>query len=257
MNLGLLISLGITLLLFGLLFLYVKHSVSKVNTKLTSLFRIVEEEVEKNNKLQNSNNTTHHPNNTVTVTEMNTQANNTDNYNNNNDDDDDTSSYTDFDDDDDDDDESQISYVKENLIEVSSEEPEQDEIKIVQDVNMNDIEVPKTPTFDTVTKGSLNGNITQHINNTDTENDGVIIVNDISSYNSNDNSSTEEPKTDESKVEQPKTEESKTEESNILDTLDISKLPVAKLRTIVEDKSLHENPKKLKKAQLVDLLKQN
>lgn len=235
MNLQLLISLGITLLLFGALFLYVRHSVSNVNTKLISLFRIVEEEVERNNKLQNTNmRPSNHPNNTVTVTEMNTQSNN-------NEDTDDSSSYTDFEDEEESDNESHISYVKENLIEVSSEEPEKDDIKIVEDVNMNEIEVPKTPTFDTVTKGSLNGNITQH-HTDDEKSEGEdeaeeVIIKDISSYTP--------------------TENTDTEKSDTLDTLDISKLPVAKLRNIVEDKSLHENPKKLKKAQLVELLKQH
>lgn len=241
LSLGLIISLAFTTFLCVLLFLYVRQRTLSVENKVQSLFQFVQEEVSKNQRAQQLGGQTRGPQMTVTEVQQNETAtggfveddNNSENDSDSDSDDDGSDSESDSDND---------SVNDDELISVSSGEDDDEnnhelDIKIIEQItleeNPEDLEIT---TFNEIKRKS-----------SDEEDEELSDVDDNKADNDEDIDMSGKDTT-------VQKEEDNKDENDALTSIDLNKLSVSKLRSLVEEKNLTENPKKLKKPELIELL---
>jgi hypothetical protein len=274
LSLGLMISLGFTTLLCLLLFFYIRQRTASIESKVTTLFKVVQDEVSRKNEL------CMRPQQ-MTVTEVQNAGHVQESvFNNNNeseydsDTDSDVSSLTSDGEDEETDNEDLISVstngeetdnedMNNAIDEVIENETESKPIKIT---HSNDDKLTNDGNLETISDLNLfttimkNGTSTIEKPQQDTDNereeDNDDINDDLSELESlglvEDDNNIEDTNNNDQIVLQ----ESQTVfiNNNIGDVINYKKLSVAQLRDIVSEKNLHENPKKLKKGELVELL---
>jgi hypothetical protein len=269
LSLGLMISLGFTTLLCLLLFFYIRQRTASIESKVTTLFKVVQDEVSRKNEL------CMRPQQ-MTVTEVQNAGQLQESVFNNNkseyesDTDSDVSSLTSDDEDQDTDNEDLISVstngeetdnkdTNDTLDEVIENKTESKPIKIT---HSNDDKLTNDGNLETISDLNLfttimkNGTSTIEQPQQDTNNENEEDNDDLSELESL--GLVEEDNNIEDTIdnEQIVLQESQTVFVNNTNghVINYKKLSVSQLRDIVSEKNLHENPKKLKKGELVELL---
>lgn len=273
LSLGLMISLGFTTLLCLLLFLYIRQRAASIDTKLNSLFKIVQDEVSNNNtRLRTLNHLNQQQSMTVTEVPSNMKSNNGEiqHYN----DDSSISSSSSVENSDTDDD----------LISVSSGDDEDDESDNEQEHDDSMESENNTKVIHTNINDTMKDEVSGHLKTlSDLNRFSKIMNNDTNQEHENNKGNDNEDNEDNLEVEEELDElddieslelidndenlneasdittttngEGENNESNIEQgIINVKKLSVSQLRNIVAEKNLHENPKKLKKSELVELL---
>jgi hypothetical protein len=274
LSLGLMISLGFTTLLCLLLFFYIRQRTASIESKVTTLFKVVQDEVSRKNEL------CMRPQQ-MTVTEVQNAGHVQESvFNNNNeseydsDTDSDVSSLTSDGEDEETDNEDLISVstngeetdnedMNNAIDEVIENETESKPIKIT---HSNDDKLTNDGNLETISDLNLFTAIMKNDTSTiekpqqDTDNeheeDNDDINDDLSELESlglvEDDNNIEDTNNNDQIILQEN--QNVFVNNNIGDVINYKKLSVAQLRDIVSEKNLHENPKKLKKGELVELL---
>lgn len=241
LSIGLVISLAFTTFLCVLLFLYIRQKTSNVERKINSLFQLVQEEV---NKINNQ------PRQMVggNKQEMTVSEVLQDNDENNNDLDGDIESDVDSDCESDDDSDSNDDSGSDDdnddndddLISVSTGPEENvEDIKVIQHIQIEEVgqDDLEKHTFESIKKDDEQLSDVESLGLVeDEEKDDTQQGDDIQPENSKE------------------INHSPLDNGNPIDIVDVNKLSANKLRSLVETKKLHDNPKKLKKTELIKLL---
>jgi hypothetical protein len=275
-SLGLMISLGFTTLLCLLLFFYIRQRTSGIESKVTTLFKVVQDEVSKKNELclRPQQMTVTEVQNDERVRVQNSDFNNND-YETDTDTDSDVSSLTCESHDEESGNEDLISVSTDGEESVNDEhrkdELESKPIKISHstDDNEGNLEtISDLNLFSTIMKNerSDNTDLNLDIVNDSEDHDSDIdeneedeeldsILSEIESLGLIEDEDTEvNDDTNKAITEEKQPIEKDTINNDIGDIINYKKLSVSQLRGIVSDKGLHDNPKKLKKTELVELL---
>ena len=248
---GLLISLGFTLLVGILLFMFIKQRTSSIENKINTLFQLVQEEAAKSHQAML---TSREKNMVVQETTEQIDSNELITVS-----DGESSDDEEFDD-------SEDSEIE------SSEDSESDEeliteskssvvaLEIMNQVKNNEKTIGNEENVKTIhlVDGSQQlPDITtiENIDNVD-EDLGVKEIEEIDFDSDEDEDEDEENGFNVEEEHNIDIQVTKVASDNNADVINYKKLGVSKLRDIVKEKGLHEDPKSLKKAQLIELLEQ-